>query len=71
MTYQIVIEPRVMHDVRSAAQWIEEQSKSPARAMEWVQNIRAEIETLKINPSRCPVDPDPDFYGSNPIRCAW
>ncbi|WP_422931862.1 hypothetical protein [Singulisphaera sp. PoT] len=52
MTYQIVIEPRAMQDVRSAALWIEEPSKSPARAMKWVQNIRAEIETLKINPSR-------------------
>ena len=33
MTYRVVIQPRAERDVRAAAQWIEDQSKSTAKAL--------------------------------------
>ena len=50
-------------DIGAAAQWIEDQSKSPAKALRWARSIRARIETLKANPKRCPVDPDSEAFG--------
>ena len=64
MTYRVIIQPRAERDIWAAAQWIEDQSKSPARAVRWVRSIRAKIGTLKTNPQRCPVDPDSDAFGA-------
>lgn len=63
MTYQVIIQPRAARDIWTAAQWLEEQSRSPAKALRWVRGIRAKIGTLKANPKRCPVDPDSVAYG--------
>ncbi|MGO9443149.1 MAG: type II toxin-antitoxin system RelE/ParE family toxin [Thiobacillaceae bacterium] len=63
MTFRVVIQPGAERDIWAAAQWIEDQSKSPAKALRWVRGIRAKVETLKANPKRCPVDPDSEAYG--------
>lgn len=63
MIYKVVIEPRAVRDLWAAAEWIEEQSNSPATALRWVRGIRAKIETLRKSPLRCPVDPDSAVYG--------
>ena len=63
MTYRVIIQPRAERDIWAAAQWIEDQSKSSAKALRWVRSIRARIETLRANPTRCPVDPDSDAFG--------
>ena len=63
MTYRVIIRPRAGRDLWAAARWIEDRSKSPAKALRWVRSIRAKIETLKANPTRCPVDPDSDAFG--------
>jgi plasmid stabilization system protein ParE len=63
MTDRVIIQPRAERDIWAAAQWIEDQSKSPAKALRWARSIRARIETLKANPKRCPVDPDSDAFG--------
>lgn len=63
MTYSVVVEPRAVRDLWAAAQWIEDQSKSSAKALGWVRSVRAKIETLKTSPKRCPVDPDSAAYG--------
>jgi len=63
MTYQVLVEPRAMRDLWAAAQWIEAQAKSPAKALQWVRSVRAKTETLKANPLRCSIDPDSNAYG--------
>ena len=63
MTYRVVFQPRAVRDIGGAAQWIEDQAKSPAKALKWVRSIRKKIETLKATPKRCPVDPDSDAFG--------
>ena len=63
MTYRVIVQPRAARDIWAAAQWLEDQSRSPAKALRLVRGIRAKIETLKANPKRCPVDPDSAAYG--------
>ena len=63
MTFRVVIQPRAERDIWAAAQWIEDQSASAAKALRWARSIRARINTLKVYPKRCPVDPDSDAYG--------
>jgi plasmid stabilization system protein ParE len=63
MTYQVIIQPRAARDIRAAAQWLEGQSRSPAKALRLVRAIRAKVATLRTNPKRCPVDPDSVAYG--------
>lgn len=63
MTYRVITQPRAEVDIETAAEWIAEQSKSPAKALRWALRIRAKIGNLKANPKRCPIDPDADAYG--------
>jgi plasmid stabilization system protein ParE len=63
VTYRVIILPRANDDIRRAALWIRERSKTAAIALRWARGIRAKIATLKTNPTRCPVDPDSDAYG--------
>jgi plasmid stabilization system protein ParE len=63
VTFRVILQPRAERDIRAAARWIEERSKSPARALRWVRGIRARIDSLKAGPERCPVDPDSAAYG--------
>lgn len=63
MTFRVILQPRAERDIWAAAQWIEDQSKSPAKALRWVRSLRAKIDTLKANPKRCPVDPNSAAYG--------
>ncbi len=63
MTYRVMLQPRAEREIWAAARWIDEQAKSPAKALRWVRSIRARIETLKANPERCPVDPDSAAFG--------
>ena len=64
MTYRVIIQPRAVREIWAAAQWIEDQSKSSAKAPRWVHGIRASIDTLKGNPKCCPVDPDSKAFGA-------
>jgi plasmid stabilization system protein ParE len=61
--YRVVIQPRAERDIEAAADWILEQSGSPAVALRWARGIRASIATLKDKPLRCPVAADSDAYG--------
>ena len=63
MTYRVILQPRAEEDIRRAAFWIRDRSKSPA-ALRWARGLRAKIATLKSNPGRCPVDPDSAAYGA-------
>jgi hypothetical protein len=63
MNYRVIIQPVAERDIWVAAQWIQEESQSSAKALRWARSIRARIETLKTNPKRCPVDPDSDAFG--------
>jgi plasmid stabilization system protein ParE len=63
MTHRIVIQPRAEREIREAARYLLEVSKSQAKALRWARGIRAKIETLRAEPGRCPVDPDSAAYG--------
>jgi plasmid stabilization system protein ParE len=63
MTYRVILQPHAQREIWAAAHWLEEQSRSPAKALRWVRGIRAKIDTLKANPRRCPADPDSETYG--------
>jgi plasmid stabilization system protein ParE len=63
MTFRVVLQPRAERDIGAAARWIEDQSGSPATALRWLRSVRAQIDTLKASPKRCPVDPDSAAYG--------
>lgn len=65
MTYRVILLPRAERDIRAAAQWLEDQSRSPAKVLRWVRGLREKIDTLKTHPERCPVDPDSDAYGED------
>jgi plasmid stabilization system protein ParE len=64
MTYRVIIQPKAERDIQQAAQYILDQSKSPATALRWVRGIRAKLDTLKAHPLRCPIDPDSVVYGA-------
>jgi plasmid stabilization system protein ParE len=63
MTCRVIIQPRAEREIWAAAQWIQDQSRSAAKALRWARGIRARMETLSANPDRCPVDPDSDAFG--------
>jgi plasmid stabilization system protein ParE len=63
MRYEVVIQPRAARDIWAAAEWLEDRSRSPSKALRWVRGLRAKIETLKADPKRCPIDPDSAVYG--------
>jgi plasmid stabilization system protein ParE len=63
MTFRVILQPQAERDIRAAARWIIDRSKSPATALRWARGIEAKIATLKSNPRRCPIDPDSDVYG--------
>ena len=64
MSFRVILQPRAEQDIGNAARWILQESKSPATALRWARGIRAKIDTLKVNPLRCPIDPDSDAYGA-------
>jgi plasmid stabilization system protein ParE len=63
MSYRVVVGPRAEREIRLAAHWILGRSGSRATAVRWARKLRATIATLKVNPKRCPVDPDSEVYG--------
>ena len=63
MTDRIVIQPRAERDTREAAGWVLRESRSATRALRWAERVRAEIDSLRVHPERCPVDPDTGVHG--------
>ena len=63
MTYRIYLQPRAERGLVEASRFIHEASSSAAIALRWVTNLRAKLDSLGVNPERCPVDPDSGAYG--------
>ena len=63
MTYRVILQPQAERAIQHQARWLADQSKSPATALRWVRSLRSKIDTLKVSPLRCPVDPDSEAYG--------
>ena len=63
MTHRIIVQLRAERDIAEAAHYIRDASHSPATALRWVRRLRAKIDTLRVNPGRCAVDPDSVVYG--------
>ena len=54
MTYRIIIEPTAEREIRSTVRWMTENA-SLAVAARWYNGLIRKIETLRHNPSRCPL----------------
>lgn len=63
MTYRVILQPRAERDIFEAARFVLSASQSAAPALRWTRRLQAKIESLRMNPERCPVDPDSDAYG--------
>ncbi len=63
MKHRVILQPRAEQDIFEAARFIRSVSQSAAPAIRWARRLRTKIESLRMNPERCPVDPDSDAYG--------
>ena len=63
MTHRVVIQPRAERDIRDAALWVLDRSKSRPTALRWAKSIREKIATLATQPLRAPIDPDSAAFG--------
>jgi plasmid stabilization system protein ParE len=61
MTYGIIIEPTAEREIRSAVRWKVEHA-SPTLAARWYDGRIQKIDTLRRNPSRCPLAAESDKF---------
>ena len=54
MTLRIVIEPTAEREIRAAVRWKTEHA-SPTVAARWYNGLLKKIDTLRRDPSRCPL----------------
>jgi plasmid stabilization system protein ParE len=60
MAYKLKVTRRALAEAYKTYEWLAKDS--PARATRWLQGLIAKIETLKINPLRCPLaEENPEF----------
>ena len=63
MSFGIIFQPRAEQDLKDAALFLLDRTRSSTIALRWLRGIRSKINTLKTSPHRCPVDPDSAAYG--------
>jgi len=61
MTYRIVIEPTAEREIRSAVRWRTENA-SPTVGARWYNGLIKKIDTLRRQPSRCPLAPENEKF---------
>ena len=61
MTYRIIIEPAAEREIRSAVRWKTEHA-SRTVAARWYDGLVNKIDTLRRNPSRCPLAAENDKF---------
>ena len=54
--YHIVLAPSAKEDLENVVAWLSEQA--PEKMAEWITSLRADIDTLKTMPERCPYAPE-------------
>jgi len=64
--YTIVFAPSAKEDLENAVAWLGEQA--PEKMPEWLASLRADIETLKAMPERCPYAPENGLWGNEELR---
>lgn len=64
--YAIVFAPSAQEDLKQILQWLEQEA--PAKVSEWYAAIKAEIQTLRQMPERCPVAPENGLWGEEELR---
>jgi plasmid stabilization system protein ParE len=61
MTYRIVVEPAAEREIRSAVRWKTENA-SAAVAARWYNGLTKKIDSLRRQPSRCPLAAENDQF---------
>jgi plasmid stabilization system protein ParE len=61
MTYRIIIEPTAEREIRSAVRWKVEHA-SRTLAARWYDGLIKKIDTLRHNPSCCPLAAESDKF---------
>jgi plasmid stabilization system protein ParE len=61
MTYHIIIEPTAEREIRAAVRWNTENT-SPTIAARWYNGLIQKIDTLRRNPTRCPIAVEDDKF---------
>jgi plasmid stabilization system protein ParE len=61
MIHRIIIEPTAEREIRSAVRWQHEHA-SPTVAARWYNGQIKKIETLRHDPSRCPLAAESDKF---------
>jgi plasmid stabilization system protein ParE len=61
MTYRIVVEPAAEREIRSAVRWKTENA-SAAVAAKWYNGLIKKVDSLRRQPSRCPLAAENDKF---------
>ena len=64
--YEIVFAPTAHEDLAMILQWLKRES--PENVSDWYAAIKAEIQTLKRMPGRCPKAPENGLWGEEELR---
>jgi plasmid stabilization system protein ParE len=62
MKYAVRITSRALREVNQVVQWISERSERAARV--WHEQILAAAESLELNPKRCSLAPESEWFGA-------
>jgi plasmid stabilization system protein ParE len=61
MTYRIIIEPTAEREIRAAVRWKVEHASGTVAAR-WYDGLIKKIDTLRRDPSRCPLAAESDRF---------
>lgn len=64
--HPIVFAPTAQQDLESILAWLEE--NAPEKVVEWIESLKADIDTLSIMPERCPYAPENGLWGNEELR---
>ena len=64
--YTISFAPTAAEDLAEILKWLEAEAPQEVRA--WYASIKAHIKTLERLPKRCPLAPENQLWGNEPIR---
>jgi len=64
--YNISFAPAAAEDLAEILNWLE--AEAPQEVRTWYASIKAQIKTLERLPKRCPLAPENELWGNEPIR---
>lgn len=64
--YTLVFAPQAQEDLENVVEWLS--AKAPEKVSEWIASLRADIDTLRTMPERCPYAPENGLWGNEELR---